>query len=195
MMPLCTTHHLAGEATWGWALRSLGSPWVAQRVCPMPIVPSMGDSTSLFGQVAELSNVAADGDAAALNDGDARRIIAAIFQPAQPVQDNLGRVALADIGGRMFTQAASPSSTSVRAMRSALPHPGRWSGRSEKGFGSQELAVFGPVTGGVQMHFVAMDSSFMFCGQRPAGRCHFFIPLILMHSFQTPCGKAGAYST
>ena len=49
------------------------------------------------GQVAEFSNVAADGDAAALNDGDARRIIAAIFQPAQPVQDDLGRVARADV--------------------------------------------------------------------------------------------------
>ena len=25
--------------TWGWALMSLGSPWVAQRVCPSPSVP------------------------------------------------------------------------------------------------------------------------------------------------------------
>ena len=24
------------------------------------------------------------------------------------------------------------------------------------------------------MHFVATDSSFMYCGQRPTGRCHFF---------------------
>ena len=38
MMPLCTT---ATRPCWprcGWALTSLGAPWVAQRVCPMPVV-------------------------------------------------------------------------------------------------------------------------------------------------------------
>ena len=32
----------------GWALRWLGSPWVAQRVCPMPIVPVRGDWSKSF---------------------------------------------------------------------------------------------------------------------------------------------------
>ena len=48
-------------------------------------------------QVAQLADVAADGDAAVLDDGDARRIVAAIFQPAQPVHDDLGGVARADV--------------------------------------------------------------------------------------------------
>jgi hypothetical protein len=30
----------------GWALRSVGAPWVAQRVWPMPIVPASGSSQS-----------------------------------------------------------------------------------------------------------------------------------------------------
>ena len=33
-MPLCTM--LTYGVEWGWLLTSLGSPWVAQRVCPMP---------------------------------------------------------------------------------------------------------------------------------------------------------------
>ncbi len=37
MMPLWTT--AMGPAEWGWALTSLGRPWVAQRVWPMPVEP------------------------------------------------------------------------------------------------------------------------------------------------------------
>ena len=37
MMPLWTT--ATGPAEWGWAFCSLGRPWVAQRVCPMPVDP------------------------------------------------------------------------------------------------------------------------------------------------------------
>ena len=38
-MPLWTTAILPLWLTWGWALISFGSPWVAQRVWPMPTVP------------------------------------------------------------------------------------------------------------------------------------------------------------
>ncbi len=34
MMPLCTSD--SREVLCGWALRSDGAPWVAQRVCPIP---------------------------------------------------------------------------------------------------------------------------------------------------------------
>ena len=34
MMPLWTM--LTRGVEWGWLFTSLGSPWVAQRVCPMP---------------------------------------------------------------------------------------------------------------------------------------------------------------
>ena len=43
MMPLCTT---ATPPAWcGWALRSEGWPWVAQRVWPMPAWPRIGSCT------------------------------------------------------------------------------------------------------------------------------------------------------
>ena len=39
MMPLWTTAILPFWETCGWELISFGSPWVAQRVWPMPSVP------------------------------------------------------------------------------------------------------------------------------------------------------------
>ena len=39
MMPLCTMANFPSSLIWGWALVSFGSPWVAQRVWPMPAVP------------------------------------------------------------------------------------------------------------------------------------------------------------
>jgi hypothetical protein len=38
-IPLCTTATCPEASTWGWALTSFGSPWVAQRVWPMPTLP------------------------------------------------------------------------------------------------------------------------------------------------------------
>lgn len=40
MMPLWITATRPSGETCGWALRSVGPPWVAQRVWPMPVVPS-----------------------------------------------------------------------------------------------------------------------------------------------------------
>ncbi len=39
MMPLCTTATLLSADMCGWAFRSDGAPWVAQRVWAMPVVP------------------------------------------------------------------------------------------------------------------------------------------------------------
>ena len=44
MMPLCTI--ATRSVAMGWALRSEGLPWVAQRVWPMPIVPASGSLPS-----------------------------------------------------------------------------------------------------------------------------------------------------
>ena len=41
MMPLCTIATLRAPSVWGWALTSFTSPWVAQRVCPIPDSPSI----------------------------------------------------------------------------------------------------------------------------------------------------------
>ena len=42
-------------ATCGWALTSLGAPWVAQRVCPTPVVDAgSGTSAMAFSRFASL---------------------------------------------------------------------------------------------------------------------------------------------
>ena len=42
MMPLWITAILPLQSRCGWALRSVGAPWVAQRVWPIPTVPAGG---------------------------------------------------------------------------------------------------------------------------------------------------------
>ncbi len=55
MMPLCTSATRRLLPRWGCALTSLGAPWVAQRVCPMPVVASgSGESAIAFSRLASL---------------------------------------------------------------------------------------------------------------------------------------------
>jgi hypothetical protein len=55
MIPLCTTATAPSAETCGCALRSVGPPWVAQRVCPMPTVAAgRGLSASAFSRLASL---------------------------------------------------------------------------------------------------------------------------------------------
>ena len=44
MMPLCTT--ATPPYRCGWAFSSVGRPWVAQRVWPMPVLPETGSAFS-----------------------------------------------------------------------------------------------------------------------------------------------------
>jgi hypothetical protein len=39
MIPLCTTAMRPAVSVCGWAFSAVGSPWVAQRVCPIPGAP------------------------------------------------------------------------------------------------------------------------------------------------------------
>ena len=55
MMPLCTTARPSRE-TCGWALRSLGSPCVAQRVCAMPSWPRSRLACQRLDQRAHLAD-------------------------------------------------------------------------------------------------------------------------------------------
>ncbi len=82
MMPLWTT--ATRSVAIGWALVSVGRPCVAQRVWPMPIVPCTGSLVEPTREVGELAFGAAALDAAVDQGRDAGRIIAAIFEPAQP---------------------------------------------------------------------------------------------------------------
>ena len=85
MMPLWTT--ASRSVACGWALVSFGLPWVAQRVWPMPIVPASGACDELDLEVAQLALGAAALEVAVLQGGDAGRIVAAIFQPLQRLDD------------------------------------------------------------------------------------------------------------
>ncbi len=52
MIPLWMTAISPLQSQCGWALESVGSPWVAQRVCPSPVVPVSGDWASLASSLA-----------------------------------------------------------------------------------------------------------------------------------------------
>ena len=55
MIPLCTSATRPVAPRCGCALRSLGAPWVAQRVCPIPVLDSgSGCSTSALSRFASL---------------------------------------------------------------------------------------------------------------------------------------------
>ena len=48
MMPLCTSTTALSSLWWGWAFSVDGSPWVAQRVWPMPQLPLSAMPPSVF---------------------------------------------------------------------------------------------------------------------------------------------------
>ncbi len=84
MTPLCTTAIRPAQSTWGWALTIEGTPWVAQRVCPMPAMPSRDRQRP--GQGLDADGVLEDLDALPGN-GDAAGVVAAVLQLAQAVQE------------------------------------------------------------------------------------------------------------
>ena len=65
MMPLWTMATSSEKC--GWALVSLGTPWVAQRVWPMPIVPSSGSSLQPAFEIDQLAFGAAAAELAVLD--------------------------------------------------------------------------------------------------------------------------------
>ena len=83
MMPLCTTD--TSSVMCGWALASIGLPWVAQRVWPMPVSPMQRLALEPLLEIAQLAFGAPPAELAVLDGGDAGRIVAAIFQPLQRV--------------------------------------------------------------------------------------------------------------
>ena len=89
MMPLWTTATLVGGDADGRCF-SVGAPCVAQRVWPMPIVPRQRLALEPRHEIVELALGAAALDAAVDQRRDAGRIIAAIFEPAQPLDQLAG---------------------------------------------------------------------------------------------------------
>ena len=88
-MPLWTTTMRPVQSRWGWAFSSVGRPWVAQRVWPMPKVPSMGLSAMTSSRLTELAGGAAELEAVgAAGYGDAGGVVAAVLEAAQTFNDD-----------------------------------------------------------------------------------------------------------
>jgi hypothetical protein len=94
MMPLWTK--ATSPVACGWALSSVGAPCVAQRVWAMPVWPGSGFCGENLRQIVELARRAAAIDHAVMIGGDARRIIAAIFEPPQAVEQPPAHIFLTD---------------------------------------------------------------------------------------------------
>ena len=78
MMPLWTT--ATRSVACGCALFSVGLPWVAQRVWPMPMWPCERFGIEPLFEVLQLALGAAAREVIAFQRGDARGIVAAIFE-------------------------------------------------------------------------------------------------------------------
>ena len=87
MMPLWTT--ATRSVACGCALFSVGLPWVAQRVWPMPVWPASGLAASLRFEVFQLAFGAAAIELVAFERGDACGIVAAIFKALERIHQLL----------------------------------------------------------------------------------------------------------
>lgn len=99
MMPLWMRASLSPSARCGWALPSVGPPWVAQRVCPMPVVPSgIGDDSSLVDQGLELAGLLGRHEVPCwVDDGDARRVVAAVLEATEATEEDVLAAVAADV--------------------------------------------------------------------------------------------------
>ncbi len=89
MMPLWTS--ATGPAMCGWALSTVGAPCVAQRVWAMPTSPCSRLGGQLARKIVELAFGAAALELAILHGADSGAVIAAIFEPLQPVEQSRAR--------------------------------------------------------------------------------------------------------
>jgi hypothetical protein len=82
MMPLWTTLIRPSSLLCGWAFSSVAGPWVAHRVCPMPILPA--DPAENLG-------------APRAQDRDPGRVVSPVLQPGQALDQDGRGVLVADV--------------------------------------------------------------------------------------------------
>jgi hypothetical protein len=80
----------------GCALCTTGAPWVAQRVWAMPVPLSMPSAATFALSSATRAVLRARRKRAALVDGHAARVVAPVFETAQPLDQDRDDVAGAD---------------------------------------------------------------------------------------------------
>ena len=88
MMPLCAT--ATRSVACGWALLSVGLPWVAQRVWPMPILPASGSLHQARFESGEFALGAPAPERAMIQGGDAGGVIAAVFEALERLDQMAG---------------------------------------------------------------------------------------------------------
>ena len=89
MMPLWMTVTSPVQSTWGWALRSFGRPCVAQRVWARPMAAEGVTSSSAVRRFEQLAGALLHEEVAVGGDeGDARRVIAAVFEALQALEQD-----------------------------------------------------------------------------------------------------------
>ena len=121
MIPLWMTVISPVQSWWGWALRSFGRPWVAQRVWARPIAACGVRSAIAVVEVGELAGPLLDEQVAVLVDeGDARRVVAAVLEAPQPLDEDRARLA-----GSGVADDAAHAGQSLRCSRRPGPD-GSW---------------------------------------------------------------------
>ena len=95
MIPLCTSAMRPVGSVWGWALTSLGTPWVAQRVWPMPTRPEKSAGV-VARSAAILPFTLWIFRRALVEDGHAGRVVAPVLEAGQAVEHHGHRVPVPD---------------------------------------------------------------------------------------------------
>ena len=130
MMPLCTSASRPSALRCGCAFASVGPPWVAQRVCPIPVdAGGSGSSVERLLEVGQLAGPLVDAERAVGLDDDPGGVVAAVLQPAQPLEHDVQGVACRQLDRctrRFHTCAARVALPAVaRRQRRQPAHPVR----------------------------------------------------------------------
>jgi len=116
MIPLWTTTSRPEQSVWGWALKVVGRPWVAQRLF-----------AQLGLEVAELADFAPELQLAVADHGDAGGIVAPVLQPLEAFDQDLTRLEtsqVADDSTHAGRSLLSEKPVAVKALEGRASHPG-----------------------------------------------------------------------
>ena len=122
MMPLWTTTIRPVQSRCGWAFSSVGRPCVAHRVWPIPYSPSSGLPAMTSSSRASLPALRLQLDVAVADDRDPGRVVAAVLEPAQAVDQNRKQLLAADVSNNSAHESNpfNPIASSCSARPSLL---------------------------------------------------------------------------
>ena len=123
MMPLCTTE--TPSKVCGCAFSSLGRPWVAQRVWPMPTVPFGISAATLPSRFFSLPVARTTVSDVAVEHRHARRVIAAVLEPLEPAHQHRRCLLITDVANDSahVRGSLSPASDPPTPCDAAPPNP------------------------------------------------------------------------